>query len=328
MKTTVYTSPFVPAEWIAAHSLLPSRIMPDSKSDCTAFGQCEGLCPYVHLFINYVLTKKPDGIVITTVCDQMRRASDIICLKSQAATFLMNVPKTRQNAPSKNLYLDELKRLGKFLSGLGGKTPSDNELKKIMLEFDNARKKILLSEENLSARRFSQAIADFNEQGRCDIPGDFLKGRRLTSAVPLAIVGGPLLKSDFDLFDEVEKAGGRVVLDATETGLRSFCRPFDIQRCAREPLVELADAYFDGIFDPYCRPNTRFYDWLGKQITQRGVRGIILRRFVFCDIWHAELFRLKQQTALPVLDVDSNGDGQNLSPRLTGQIRAFLEILR
>jgi benzoyl-CoA reductase/2-hydroxyglutaryl-CoA dehydratase subunit BcrC/BadD/HgdB len=328
MKTIVYTSPFVPAEWIAAHGLLPSRIMLDSKTDCTAFGRCEGLCPYVYLFINYVLTKKPDGIVLTTTCDQMRRAFDVIRLKSRVPVFLMNVPRTWQNGSSRSLYLDELEHLGKFLVSLGGEIPPDGELKRIMLEFDYARKRILSSREKFSSRSFSESIAEFNEQGGCNIPACSIVGWRLTSAVPLAIVGGPLLQGDFEIFDDIEKAGGRIIFDATETGLRGFCRPFDRQNISDNPLAELADAYFYGIYDPFCRPNSRFYDWLTDMLAQSPVRGIILHRFVFCDIWHAELFQLKQKFALPVLDIDSNGFERNLSPPITARLCAFLEMLR
>jgi len=328
MKTVVYTSPFVPAEWIAAHRLSPCRIMLDSKADCTAFGRCEGLCPFVHLFINFCLTKKPDAVVLTTVCDQMRRAYDIISLKSKVPVFLMDVPHTWQNESAKNLYLDELKRLGKFLVGLGGKSPSDGKLKRVMLEFDYARKKVLSSQRNFSARGFSRLIAEFNEQGACNMESHINDNRSATSSVPLAIVGGPLVETDFEIFDEVERAGGRIVLDATETGLRGLCRPFDLQSSGRAPLTALADAYFNGIFDPFFRPNTGFYDWLAEMIAQSPVRGIILRRFVFCDIWHAELFRIKQQFSLPVLDIDSHADELSLFPQMAARIHAFLEMLR
>ena len=72
--------------------------------------------------------------------------------------------------------------------------------------------------------------------------------------IPLAILGGPLLETDCEFFDLVERAGGRIVLDATEHGQRTLPRPFDPARVAAEPLEELADAYFDGIPDAFRRP--------------------------------------------------------------------------
>ena len=65
-----------------------------------------------------------------------------------------------------------------------------------------------------------------------------------------------MLETDCELFEMVERAGGRIVLDATEHGQRTLPRPFDPARVAAEPLEELADAYFDGIPDAFRRPNT------------------------------------------------------------------------
>ena len=89
-------------------------------------------------------------------------------------------------------------------------------------------------------------------------------------------------------------AGGRVVLDATEGGQRTMPRRFDPARVASDPLQELADAYFDGIPDAFRRPNSRLYEWLGRELAARHVQGIIFRRYLWCDLWHAELQRLKQ----------------------------------
>ena len=85
----------------------------------------------------------------------------------------------------------------------------------------------------------------------------------------LAILGGPLLETDCGFFDLIERAGGRVVLDATEGGQRTLPRPFDPARVAAEPLQELADAYFDGIPDAFRRPDTRLYEWLGRELAAR-----------------------------------------------------------
>jgi hypothetical protein len=65
------------------------------------------------------------------------------------------------------------------------------------------------------------------------------------------------------LFDLVEEAGGRIALDATETGRRGQPRPFDRRRIAEEPLMELADAYL-GIADASRRPNSNCTSGSGK----------------------------------------------------------------
>jgi benzoyl-CoA reductase/2-hydroxyglutaryl-CoA dehydratase subunit BcrC/BadD/HgdB len=92
MKKAVYSCPYVPAEWIAAHGLRPSRIIPSPVSDAA---RIEGLCPYAEAFINEV-TNDDDAcaIIVTTLCDQMRRAYEVINAECGTSVFLMNVPST------------------------------------------------------------------------------------------------------------------------------------------------------------------------------------------------------------------------------------------
>ena len=329
MKTIIYTCPYVPAEWIAAHGLHPSRIMPATTPQASPFTRIEGICPYVHGFVNEVLTNsRASGVVVTTVCDQMRRTSDIITRQSKLPAFLMNVPSTWGHFAVQRLYLDELKRLGRFLCQLGGKTPTNGALAKTMLEYDTARTSIRAAREYLTSRQYSETIAQFEQNGKCSAANDAANPELLTSGVPLAVLGGPLFKQDFEIFDVIENCGGRIVLDATETGERRMCAAFDRRRLQDDPMLELCDAYFGDIPDAARRPNSRLYTWLKNQLTSRDVRGIIFRRYIWCDIWHAELHRLKQWTALPVLDLDVSGDKQALSMQAKQRIYAFLEMLQ
>ncbi len=146
-------------------------------------------------------------------------------------------------------------------------------------------------------------------------------------SVPIAVVGGPLMQRDRVLFDLIEECGGRIVLDATETGRRGQRRAFDRRRLAEDPLMELADAYFS-IPDASRRPNSELYRWLKEELAQTGARGIVFHHYVWCDTWRAELARLKEWVGLPVLGLDSDGHGETNVARLRTRIRAFLEMLQ
>ncbi|HUT45325.1 MAG TPA: 2-hydroxyacyl-CoA dehydratase family protein [Sedimentisphaerales bacterium] len=329
MKTIIYTCPYVPAEWIAAHGLRASRLLLDHVDSASMFIRTEGVCPFVRSFISEVMKNKgAGGVVATTVCDQMRRAFDVLVRKSNLPAFLMNVPNTWQSLAAQKLYIDELKRLSRFLSRLGGKSPSNNTLAKIMLEYDAARGSILTAREYLSARQYAEAIAAFGRNGPDQTINRITGTEPQTDGVRLAMIGGPLMKQDFDLFDLIEQSGGRIVLDATETGERGLCVPFDHRRLRDEPLMELADAYFGGIRDASRRPNSELYKWLQRELASRDVQGIIFRRYLWCDIWHAELRRLKDFSNLPVLDIDTAGDNDIEQQRTVNRIRAFLEMLQ
>jgi benzoyl-CoA reductase/2-hydroxyglutaryl-CoA dehydratase subunit BcrC/BadD/HgdB len=328
MKTIIYTCPYVPAEWIAAHGLSPSRIIPDT-SGAASTGCTEGVCPFVQGFINMVITdKQAGGVVITTVCDQMRRAYDILVRRCDIPLFLMNVPNTWQNVSVQKLYIDELKRLGRFLIGLGGMSPLDSTLAEIMLEYDSARTSIFGIGGYLPARQYAEKIVAFGKDGLSVTLDNITLPESQIEGVPLAILGGPLMRQDFDIFDIVEQAGGHIALDATETGQRGMCAPFDRRGLREKPLLELASAYFCGIQDASRRPNSGLYNWLKCRLTEREIRGIIFHRYLWCDMWHAELQRLEDWSDIPVLDLDTMGNNETEKQRTTNRVRAFLETLR
>ncbi|MBN1975260.1 MAG: 2-hydroxyacyl-CoA dehydratase [Sedimentisphaerales bacterium] len=326
MRKVVYTCPYVPAEWIAAHGLKPCRIVPFSTGQGSEIIRTEGLCPYVRDFVNNLSKEKDCITVFTTVCDQMRRGFDIIAGSLKMPAFLMNVPSTWQTVTSQRLYIDELQRLGNFLVQMGGKTPSNNTLSEVMLEYDAASQSILAARDKLSAIQYAGMLEQFNRDGlnsKCRIGFSPL----CKKSIPLAIIGGPLLKQDFEILEITEQFGGRIVLNATENGERGLCTPFNRRKLMKNPLMELADAYFNGIHDASRRPNSELYKWIKKMLTEREVRGIIFHRNIWCDIWHAELQRLKDWAGLPVLDIESTGDDGSSMQRNKNRIRAFLEIL-
>lgn len=326
MKTVIYTCPYVPAEWIAAYGLRPSRLLLDGSDSASGPARIEGTCPFVRSFIGEVTGHvKAGGVVVTTVCDQMRRSFDILAAGCGRPVFLMNVPSTWQSRAAQKLYIDELERLGRFLTVIGGTSPSDDALAEKMAEYDSARKSIMKLRPHLSARRYAETIAAFGRDGPGELPVD---NEPPVDGVPLAIVGGPLMKKDFDVFDIVEESGGRIVLDATETGERGMCAPFDSRGLGEDPPAELARAYFGGIQDASRRPNSGLYEWLKYEVAGRGVNGIIFHRNIWCDMWHAEVRRVKDCIGLPVLDLDSAGDKQADRQRMTTRIRAFMEMLQ
>jgi benzoyl-CoA reductase/2-hydroxyglutaryl-CoA dehydratase subunit BcrC/BadD/HgdB len=326
MKTIAYSSPFVPAEWIAAHGLRPHWLRLGTASGGSMISVTRGICPYAGALIDKALSgSDADALVLTTICDQMRYAAAVIESRGSCPIFLMNVPSTWQTAQVRKLYLDELKRLGRFLVQLGGKSPQDAALAETMLAYDRARGSLLAARGKLSAREFAQAAAEV--RGFVTDISEPTSGRPTANGIGLAVLGGPLMEPDYTFFNIIEQAGGRVLLDATEGGERTLPRRFDPLKMSSDPLQELSEAYFDGIPDAFRRPDSGLFEWLGRELAARQVRGIIFRRYVWCDLWHAELHRLKKWSSIPVLEIDAASDDAGASSRVQGRIEAFLEML-
>ncbi len=305
-KVIAYTCPYVPAEWIAAHGWQPQRLIPQPLEGTLSIPRIEGLCPYARAFANEVAASDDvDAVVVTTMCDQMRRVFDLLVRRTEVPAFLLNVPSTWQTVAAQRLYLDEVKRLGRFLVRLGGHEPDKEELVRAML----------------AQRVFEWYRHPADDSSWAGSPCHPLEG------VPLAIVGGPLMQRDRVLFDIVEECGGRIVLDATETGQRGRPEAFDRRRLAEDPLMELAQAYFR-IPDASRRPNSELYQWLKDQLARTDAHGILFHHYVWCDKWHAEFERLKEWIKLPMLRLDSEGEGEMDSARVRNRIYAFVEALR
>ncbi len=136
MNQVIYTSPYVPAEWIVAYDLSPNRILIGSKGNIPT-DSSGGACPFVSRFVQETgQMDKSSLFVFTTECDQMRRGSENLEEEQRQRTFLMNIPTTWNTPESIELYLTELKRLGQFLERNGGVPPSKHKLTKAMREFE------------------------------------------------------------------------------------------------------------------------------------------------------------------------------------------------
>ena len=330
MMTVAYTCPFVPAEWVRAHGLEPSRIVPGRLGHGGPVEATEGLCPFARALLND-LARRPDGVaaVFTTVCDQMRRAAEVFAARCpDRPSFVMNVPATWQTPVAMAMYVDELHRLGRFLVSLGGREPTDEELAEVMLAYDDARGQLRAARERLTARKYAELLAAFGRDGVEGIPETIAGSApcNTDAPIPLAIVGGPLLEGQFEVFDVVERFGGRIVLDATASG--ELTMPGPINRCgvAENPLAELAWAYFGTIPHAMRRPDSMLHDYLARTLAARKVRGVLLHRQLWCDLWHGQLPRIRRQTALPVLDIDVADEDADFG-RQAGRIQAFMEML-
>ena len=163
MKTIAYSSPFVPAEWIAAHGVRPMRLRPDLAAAARLAGPLTGVCPYARAFVGQALASPGvDAVVLATTCDQMRRAAEWPGPAAGPPVFLMNVPATWQTPASVRLYRDELERLGRSLVRLGGLAPTRERLAEVMEDYDVRRAALRGLLGTLDARDASEALARFD----------------------------------------------------------------------------------------------------------------------------------------------------------------------
>jgi len=255
----------------------------------------------------------------------MRRSAEIIEARCDTPLFLMNVPATWQTPTAARMYRDELVRLGRFLPACGGTEPTERELADTMLRYDTMRADLRALRANMSPGQWARAAARFNRTG--EVPEDPEQRDMPGAGVPLALVGGPLRGADFGIFDLIERAGGTVVLDATAGGEMTLPAPLNHDRLKDDPLGELVEAYFGSIPHPMRRPNSLFHEYLKRELADRGAKGVIYRRYQWCDTWHGEVGRLSELLLQPVLDLAA-GDDESDRAHVSTRIHAFVEMLQ
>jgi len=317
-KRVAYASPFVPPEWIAAHGLEPIRIWPSTDTGAAR----AGVCPYAWGWVQAVVQQSGwAGVVVTATCDQMRRSADALALASGHAVCLLHIPCRAESPSSADYFGTELQRLGRTLVDWGGQAPTQDRLRRIMETYNQRRNTLRALRGQVCASDFCRAA-----QGRQTITAPQQTVNR-EGACPLGLVGSPLTWDALSMLDAIEAAGARLVFDGTENGEGGLCAPFDRDRLDEAPFAELIQAYFNSILHIGRRPNTDFFTWLQRQLTEERIAGLIVHRHPWCDLWHAELPRLRARSGLPVLDLETTGQEPGQQMRQVTRIQAFMETL-
>jgi benzoyl-CoA reductase/2-hydroxyglutaryl-CoA dehydratase subunit BcrC/BadD/HgdB len=322
-------SPWVPAEWIKAHGLEPrgAWLALDQATDTLPLSA--GVCAFAESLRRLAEGQPNRAVIFPTHCDQLRRSFDGAVDSPPDRVFQFNLPAVWQSATAIRVFKAELERLQRFLIQWGGRAPSPETLRDLIEQYRKARGILLDAAPLHSPRRMVEAVARFHWDGSVALPRETRRdhGPGSPRPVPLALVGGPLPRSQWTLLEQLERAGGSVVLNATEAGERSLWRHEPRATANEDLLEELARDYADHCVDVFQRPNTRLYCWLAERIAARRARGVILWTFVGCDLWRAEVQSMREAFDLPVLLLDADETAAGTA-RNAGRIEAFIESLR
>ena len=327
-----HASPWVPVEWIKAHGVAPRGLWYADGLNLGPTRSSAGTCAFAQAVVRFAETHPERAVLLTTHCDQLRRGFDTFAGSLPGRAFLFNLPATWQSSVAEHLYDCELERLSRFLLALGGRLPTPEALGQTIDAYARARKTLLAQAEVCSARGYAEAIARFHWDGP---PAAMAEECAATgSAIPLALLGGPLPRAQWPLIEVIERNGARVALNGTEAGERSLWTspPSEVQVTPGLASVSsmrlwLARSYVRNCVDVFQRPNNRLYAWLKERLAERAVRGIVLWHYVGCDLWRAEAQSLREAFGLPLLLLDA-GDAPPASARDNGRVEAFVESLR
>jgi hypothetical protein len=303
----LYSSPFIPPEFIAAHGIAPARTLAASPVAGCHEGRCATAAGLERS------AGDDDLLIVVGSCDQMRRSAEA----RTAPVFRFAMPATWETANAARIYRDELLRLSACLQRHGGHAPAD--LAGLLLAHDERRARLRAACGRLPPRAAAEALARYAASG--EVPAVDAVPTAMDGRVPVALLGGPLPPEAFALHDLVEACGARIVLDG-EGGERGLAAPCDRRLAASDPLAAIVDCYFLGIPDAFRRPDALLFAWLERGIAERGVRAVLLRPDPWCDHWRACAARIADWGRLPVVLIEDGAPA-----RLATRIGALVEML-
>jgi hypothetical protein len=253
-----------------------------------------GVCGYL-AFLPALLAKV-DGMVLTTSCDQMRRAAE--WLNDDARVFLFNFPSTLHQ---ERLLEAEKVRLVKWLKGLHERLGEKNDCAtQLRSGHDRAWPSTLNPDPFTCTAGGCASTSDARTSGHQDAS---IKDGKETLSV--GVFGGHFCGDQQSVVQFFQKRGVHIALWGCESGER--------------------------VGDVFQRPNTLFYEQVQAVIAERHLDGILVVRTTWCDVWRLAAVRLHEVVKVPVMEwvMDSQYQGQSFPDgSSTTRLEAFCELLR
>lgn len=315
-RRVLHASPFIPPEFIAAHGLQAVRVAATAPTACH-----QGRCAAAAGFDAAMATAGPGDLAIAvTSCDQLRRGGEDAAIP----VFRFDLPATWESATAAAIYRGELQRLSRFLLRHGASAPDDAVLADAILDHDRRRARLRSGCALLPARAAAELLADYAGSGA--VPGADPQPAATDHRPGIALLGGPLTRQGFALYDRIEAAGASVALDGCETGERSLPAAVDRRQVRDDPLGELTAAYFHAIPDVFRRPDQMLYAWLERHIEERRLRAVVVHGDPWCDLWRGFFPRLKAWGRLPAILLEP-AEGPGGQARQDTRLQALVEML-
>ncbi len=335
-KVIGYSSHFVPVELIRAVGAIPIRLLRGGYEAETAglsFLRPDA-CPHCLATLgNFSLNRTSlynlvDAFTSVNTCDLARRLPESIRVHFDLPTFELYLPRNSEPFPHRlSEFSRQLEEMGRNIASFCGTTFDETSLAAGIKTEETLRSALRrLAGSGLAESQVLELVtlATLLAPERFLAEVEQVKPVRppATNRPRLLLLGSELAEEDRWIVNAIEEQAD-IVADLLSEGRAWFADSFPD---TGNPLADLASFYFFRQPAVFRRPNDYTYERIRELIRLNRVQGIILKTLLYCDPWKLEEVRLRRETGLPLLHVESN-----YAPENRGQIRtrleAFLESL-
>ncbi|HEY3421143.1 MAG TPA: double-cubane-cluster-containing anaerobic reductase [Methanomassiliicoccales archaeon] len=317
-----------------AEEYLPRNICPLIKSSFGAIvnGSCSGdlACPHFGMV---------DAIVAEATCDGKKKMYEL--LHEYIPTYVMDLPQMPDSRTSIGYFESELRRFGRFMEGLTGRTiteealareiRSGNETRRMLHRLYEMRRldpppirgsdviKMLQKQYFLSPDVFRNGLREVCDEVEKKTASGEKCGPRLM------ISGCPMPAGNMKVPQIIEDMGACIVVEESCTGTRSFWDLVDEQK---DPWTALAERYLK-IPCSCMTPNQGRIDSIIELAERFDVDGVVYYTLQSCHGYNIERYRVGKalkEANIPMLAIETDYSDADVE-QIRIRVEAFLEML-
>jgi benzoyl-CoA reductase/2-hydroxyglutaryl-CoA dehydratase subunit BcrC/BadD/HgdB len=344
---------YVPEEIIYAAGAVPVCLV-DGGSSAPAEAALELIpqvsCPFARAQLGERLLKRNpyyemiDMLVAPLTCQHLKKVAEIWDYLGDMEIFKLGVPHRYNGDPELDYYTDRLRALKDRLQTLTGNKITTEKISDAIGLYNRMRdllKKISLTRRSSPPAISAQDFARLNHASFYADPAfmvDFLDSayQELSSNPPagaaeaprLMLVGPNLAKGDYEVLELVEAAGGDIVVEEVDEGIRYYWQNIE---AGGDLLRSLARGYLrDKLPAAFMRYASRErLDFALKLAEDFNVSGIIWYELLYCETYDNESYFFDQRIGenIPMLILESGYDEGGTGP-MKIRIDAFIELVK
>jgi benzoyl-CoA reductase/2-hydroxyglutaryl-CoA dehydratase subunit BcrC/BadD/HgdB len=316
-----------------AEEFLPRNICPLIKSSFGAIVNSSSngavACPHF---------RSVDAVVAEATCDGKKMYE---ILRDYVPTYVLDLPQKPDSRESKDFFVMELKKFGKFLEDLTGNRITDgalrreigsaNETRRLLHRLFEFRKQspspilgsdvigVLQKQYFLSPDQFRDGLVNLCDELDNVKTADEISGPRIM------ISGCPVAAGNMKVPRIIEERGGSIVVEESCTGTRSF---WDLVDADLDPWTALGERYLK-IPCSCMTPNQGRIDRILELADLFDVDGVVYYTLQSCHGYNIERYRVQKalkEASIPMLAIESDYGDSDIE-QIGIRVDAFMEML-